>query len=165
MRKIVSVATALFASLTASGAESKYPAATVDVPGAWEKDQESTVDELTLNSKPEGQQIIVSVLRVKKELTDLDQVADIAAKIYEMRVKAFLTLSKGTAKFDKPESAATETSVVCVCRGYVEKDKVRMAVRVEATSKIVRSTSVYDYTGQSAEEFQKWSTAILAGVK
>jgi len=145
----------------------KHPAAKVEVPGSWEKDQQSTDEELTLNSKPEGRQIIVCVLCLKEEPKNRNQAADIAAKIYEMRLKAFLKLSAGTAKFDQPQSGVSETGVVCLCRGCDQKNRVRMAVRIEASmkSRIVRSTSVYDYTGMSGEDFVSWSNSILEGVR
>jgi hypothetical protein len=165
MKKPISVLVALVASLIASGAEFKHAAATVDAPGVWEKDKESSDDTLILNSKPQGQQIVVSILSLKKEATDLDQIADAAAKMLDVRLKSAQKLSGGGVKFDNPEVSTTDFAVVCVCRGYAAKDKVRMAFRIEGASKTVRSISVYDYTGQSADEFQKWSTAILAGVK
>jgi len=42
-----------------------------------------------------------------------------------------------------------------------------MLVRIEAnaTTRIIRSTSIYDYTHMSTEDFAKWSDTMIAGVK
>jgi hypothetical protein len=102
MKKPISLLLALIASLGASGAGFKHAAASVDAPGAWEKDKESADDTLILNSKPQGQQIVVSILVLKKEAADLDQIADASAKILEVRLTGAQKLSGGGAKFDNP---------------------------------------------------------------
>jgi hypothetical protein len=164
MRCIIFFCFVLGLSVPISGVEIKHAVATVEVHGEWEKDKESGDDTLILNSKPEGHQIVVSILNLWKEAADLDQIVDTSKKIFALRLSAAQKLSPDV-KFENPEVSNTDSSILCICRGFAPKEKVRIAIRIEGSSKTVRSTSIYDYTGQSAEVFQRWSTEVLAGVK
>jgi hypothetical protein len=167
MKKLLPALAAFLAVSCGGAAEFKHAVATVEVGGSWQKDGESSEDTLILNSKPEGHQIVISALLLKKEPKDIDELMAVAVQIYQKRMAAFMVLSKDTAQFEKPETDATESSVTCRCRAYSKRDGTRMSVRIEAnaTTRIIRSTSIYDYTGMPAEDFAKWSDTMLEGVK
>src|SRR4051812_16712510 len=122
MKRLTFLVVLLGYSTLVSGAELKHAAATVDVRGEWEKDKESSDDILILNSRPEGRQIVVSVLRLKKETADLDQIVNAAMKIFEARLKSAQKLSPDV-KFGNPEVSNSESTILCVCRGFSPKEK------------------------------------------
>lgn len=145
----------------------KHPTASVDVPGKWTKDASSNAETLVLQSDPAGRQLVVSVLHLKQAPKSPEEAAPTALEILELRLQAFLKLSEGTGTVGKPTPELVDGGVSVVCTAHAPKQKVRMAVRVEATvdSDAIRSTSVYDYSGMTEEEFVKWSGKLLAGVK
>ena len=81
------------------------------------------------------------------------------------RLLAYMLQLSPDVEFERPEVDTTASTVVIVCRGSVPKAKIKVAIRVEGIAKHVRSTSVYDHTGLSSDDFRKWSAAIFAGVK
>ena len=165
MNKLVSVLLLLISALALSAAVFTHPVATVNVPGAWDKDPDSSDTTLILNSRTAGQEIVVTVVRLKKGATDADQIAEATMKVFKVRLSAAQSLSNGGVKFDDPEVTSAHASMVCTCRGYDARKRIRMVFRVEGSPDQVRSTSIYDHTGQSAETFRTWSSAMLAGVR
>jgi hypothetical protein len=164
LKRIASLILFLGLVAVAPGFEIKHPTATVKARGSWKLDADSNNDLLILNSDPKGHQIVVSVLRFSQEAANLDEVAQVTAKMFELRLGAAQKMS-ADVKFDKPEVATTESGVTCVCRGFSPAAKVRLVFRIEGSKKMVRSISVYDYTSASPDAFQKRSNEILAGIK
>ena len=164
MKNLVTLALVIIGLSLIRAAEFKHPVGNITIPGDWEKDPDSTDEELVLNSRPEGQQVIIGLRKARTEIPK-KKFRPVIDEELKIRRRLAEKVSGGDVALEEPVVTESQSGATGLFRAFDRNHHVRLAVRIDVSRSGTRYSSIYDYSGKSAEEFTKYSKSVFDAVK